>query len=228
MISKKKSDIDFSIDLKENRNNKNQSFKDLNIILDESIYSIINKFSQTDLKNEQGGFLIGEFINKDGKNILKIYGFLEAKYVDSKRTSLTFTHKTWENIHSEKEQYYPNASIVGWFHTHPGFGVFLSEYDKFIQKNFFNLPWQVAYVIDPIQKSDGFFRWVNNSIEPVDGFKISNLKINTKNKSHKNKENLLIDKHIKKINFKLNLFMFFSIFFYIIMLFLIIFINLYL
>ena len=32
---------------------------------------------------------------------------------------------------------YPDKKIVGWQHTHPGYGIFLSSYDIFIQENFY-------------------------------------------------------------------------------------------
>ena len=61
---------------------------------------------------------------------------------------------------------------MGWQHTHPGYGVFLSGYDLFIQKNFFNLPFQVAYVIDPIENTRGFFQWKNEKIKKLGGYYI--------------------------------------------------------
>jgi hypothetical protein len=39
---------------------------------------------------------------------------------------------------------------VGWYHTHPGFGVEFSEMDLFIQRNFFSGPTQIALVTDPL------------------------------------------------------------------------------
>ena len=39
-----------------------------------------------------------------------------------------------------------NLRIVGWMHSHPGFGVF-SAFDK-QHERLFNRPWQIAYVID--------------------------------------------------------------------------------
>ena len=65
---------------------------------------------------------------------------------------------------------YKEKKIVGWIHTHPNFGIFLSEYDKFIQQNFFNEDYQVAYVIDPIQNVEGFYFWINGNIEKCKGF----------------------------------------------------------
>jgi proteasome lid subunit RPN8/RPN11 len=45
---------------------------------------------------------------------------------------------------------------VGWYHTHPGHGIFMSSTDK---KNhaMYHKPWQVALVVDPIHRTFGFF-----------------------------------------------------------------------
>jgi len=40
-------------------------------------------------------------------------------------------------VHREIDKKHRDKKIVGWIHTHPDFGIFLSEYDKFIQQNFF-------------------------------------------------------------------------------------------
>jgi hypothetical protein len=63
------------------------------------------------------------------------------------------------------DEHHPGKKIVGWYHSHPDFGVFLSDMDMFIHRHFFNLPWQVAHVYDPIRKEEGVFVW--RSGEPV-------------------------------------------------------------
>jgi hypothetical protein len=52
--------------------------------------------------------------------------------------------------------------MVGWYHTHPGWGVFLSGMDTFICEHFFNKPLDVALVIDPRQQERGFFQWTTS------------------------------------------------------------------
>jgi hypothetical protein len=52
-----------------------------------------------------------------------------------------------------------DARIVGWYHSHPGFGVFLSDHDTFIHNNFFSSPQQVAWVYDPHSDEEGCFGW---------------------------------------------------------------------
>lgn len=145
---------------------------DKNIYIHQSAYKSIKNFTKNKTENESGGILVGKVIEDLGKTNILIYGFIEAKYCEATPTTLTFTHRTWDYVHEEMEQKYKEQKIVGWIHTHPDFGIFLSEYDRFIHDNFFKEPYQVAYVIDPIQQEEGFYYWINDHIEKCPGFYI--------------------------------------------------------
>ena len=59
---------------------------------------------------------------------------------------------------------------VGWFHTHPGHGIFMSHTDKTNHAQY-QLPWQVALVLDPCSGQYGFFvgsdcRRIDNVVDP--------------------------------------------------------------
>ena len=45
---------------------------------------------------------------------------------------------------------YPDLIVVGWMHTHPGHGLFLSKQDLTIQEGFFSKEWQFAMEIDSL------------------------------------------------------------------------------
>ena len=53
--------------------------------------------------------------------------------------------------------------IVGWWHSHPDFGCFLSSTDLQTQKYFFPESYQVALVVDPIREEFKFFTLDNTS-----------------------------------------------------------------
>ncbi|MFX1394048.1 MAG: Mov34/MPN/PAD-1 family protein [Promethearchaeota archaeon] len=57
-----------------------------------------------------------------------------------------------------------NLRIVGWWHSHPNFGCFLSSTDVKTQKFFFPESYQIALVIDPIKDCFKFFSLDKNSI----------------------------------------------------------------
>jgi proteasome lid subunit RPN8/RPN11 len=47
--------------------------------------------------------------------------------------------------------------ILGWWHSHPDFGCFLSTTDVHTQRFFFPEDYQVALIVDPIRKEYTFF-----------------------------------------------------------------------
>lgn len=142
------------------------------IYIFQKTYKEIRQFTKNKTEIESGGILVGDAIEKFGKTNIMIRGFIEAKHSEGTPTTLKFTHETWKYVHTMIDKLYPDMKIVGWIHTHPSFGIFLSEYDKFIQGNFFNDKNQIAYVVDPIQKTEGFFFWKNEEIERCKGFYI--------------------------------------------------------
>lgn len=55
-----------------------------------------------------------------------------------------------------------NLRIIGWWHSHPNFGCFLSSTDLITQKSFFHKSYQVALVVDPVRNEIEFFTIDNN------------------------------------------------------------------
>lgn len=146
--------------------------EDVSVYIRQDVFDALEKLALSDTTRELGSILLGEYLTDQRKVHVVISGFVEAKYTDASAATLTFTHQTWDYIHQQQERLYPQLKIVGWQHTHPSFGIFLSGYDLFIQEHFFNLPFQVAYVIDPVKHTRGFFQWKQGSIQPLGGFHI--------------------------------------------------------
>ena len=144
--------------------------EDKKIYISQSVYREIHQFTRDKTENESGGVLVGNVIEAFGKTHIVIRAFVEAKYSEGTPTTLKFTHQTWEYIHKELGKKYPQYKILGWIHTHPNFGIFLSDYDKFIHENFFQEENQIAYVIDPIQNDEGFYFWISGRLERCKGF----------------------------------------------------------
>ena len=101
----------------------------------------------------------------------------EGKQAGNFGTQVTFTHETWNHINQEKDAKYPDEQVVGWYHTHPGFGVFLSEMDMFIQQNFFNQPYQIAIVFETKKDEEGCFAWSEGKSEPLKYYWVGDDKI---------------------------------------------------
>jgi proteasome lid subunit RPN8/RPN11 len=113
--------------------------------------------SRTDA--EVGGVLLGQLCHDDDGAYLLVTHAVPALAASEGSTSVTFTGEAWSRIHEQIETNHPGGLIVGWYHTHPNFGVFLSEMDVFIHRSFFDQPFMIATVFDPIRSDIGTFVW---------------------------------------------------------------------
>lgn len=141
------------------------------IVVDGTVRKQMIEYAATDKSNELGGMLIGTFKPGDQPTVY-VEAWIQARYTDRSVASLTFTHETWQDVLEIKDRVYPEKTIVGWFHTHPGHNVFLSSYDMHIHTNFFDIEWQIAYVVDPVNHTEGFFRWENGAVKKTLDYKV--------------------------------------------------------
>lgn len=111
------------------------------------------------------GVLIGNVYRDASGPYLFIEACIRGDAADNHAAQVTFKAETWRKIQEVMDRDFPDGRIVGWYHTHPGFGIFLSGMDLFIQDNFFNLPWQVAFVYDPVGGDEGMFFWHGGKAE---------------------------------------------------------------
>jgi proteasome lid subunit RPN8/RPN11 len=132
------------------------------IFISEEAFDRATTRGQADLSREVGGILVGRLCQDDSGPFVAIETTIDALHAEEKGTELTFTHATWEHVHKEMDSKHQGKKILGWYHTHPGFGVFLSDRDLFIHQSFFNLPYQVALVYDPKSHAHGVFTWHEN------------------------------------------------------------------
>ncbi len=78
----------------------------------------------------------------------------------SAHTNVEISDKEWIRINSilEKDpRYRLRSTAVGWYHSHPNFGIFMSGTDENTQLSHFNLEWQIAIVVDPVRIEVGCF-----------------------------------------------------------------------
>ena len=113
---------------------------------------------------EVGGFLIGGLYRDDAGPYLEIKAALRGKHTRNEGTEVGFTPETWAAVNAQRDADFPGDGIVGWYHTHPRFGIFLSDRDQFVHRHSFGQPWATAFVVDPVQNLEGLFAW--NAGEP--------------------------------------------------------------
>lgn len=131
----------------------------LPVFFTQSVIETIALHAASDMDNEVGGWLAGRWCRdgRAGTEFVVVEALLPAQQVRSGSTFLTFTHDSQVAMLSALEEQYENKCVVGWYHTHPRMGIFLSGYDTWLHDHFFPQPWQVALVVEPHTRQAGLF-----------------------------------------------------------------------
>lgn len=134
----------------------------------------IEEHAKADVSVEICGVLVGNWGTDGNGPFAAVTNYIPCQNAASKFAEVTFTHESWALINKEMDSKYADARIIGWYHSHPDFGIFLSDRDAFIQEHFFSGPGQVAYVIDPVRELEGVFAWRNGKPTPLAHYWIGN------------------------------------------------------
>jgi 26S proteasome regulatory subunit N11 len=120
--------------------------------------------------NETCGVLVGKayFCPHINKYYTEIIGAIAAPYTLGNQVHCQFTPECWPVILRTQKQDFPGNTIVGWYHSHPGHGIFLSGTDLDTQRSTFKQIWQISTVYDTLQQKIGYFYSASGiRIEPI-------------------------------------------------------------
>jgi proteasome lid subunit RPN8/RPN11 len=134
------------------------------VVIEPAAFENIIAHGQTNVEIELCGVLVGNLHRDDNGPYLLVSGAIRGREAREESSQVTFTHSAWENIHKELDEKHAGRQIVGWYHMHPGYGIFLSEADLFVHRHFFNAAYQVALVVDPKAAQQGVFFWEKGEV----------------------------------------------------------------
>lgn len=135
---------------------KSQAFR---IYFEPRVHDDVWRHATESMAVEICGVLVGKWARDANGPFVLVSESIRGEAAASKFAEVTFTHETWAKINQQMDTRFAALAIVGWYHSHPDFGVFLSDRDRFIQEHFFSGPGQVAHVVDPVRKTEGAFVW---------------------------------------------------------------------
>ncbi len=151
--------------------------EDFRIFFDPKIHERIAAHAAEKLSTEICGVLVGKWYRDASGPFVLVDESIRCDKATSHAGDVTFTHEAWNTeIYPQMDKKFTDREIVGWYHSHPNYGIFLSDRDCFIQEHYFNGPGHIAYVVDPVNGVEGVFAsrngksklwphfWVGNEI----------------------------------------------------------------
>jgi proteasome lid subunit RPN8/RPN11 len=107
-----------------------------------------------DHSREQAGLLYGTFDAASSTAVLDAHAIADFT---ASLTHVRMHRRAWPLIWSTTAGRNPELVIVGWYHSHPGHGIYLSETDRRTQETWFRRLDHIALVVDPVAKRMGVF-----------------------------------------------------------------------
>ena len=131
------------------------------VFIKESCSKAMQEHAHSDILREQAGILCGQAYCDSNRLYLDINAAFPVDTMNSS-THFQFHESSWESVWNQLDG---SAAIVGWYHTHPGLGIFLSPTDLRTQEKYFAAPWQIAAVLDPVSRQFGIFNGKGDLLE---------------------------------------------------------------
>ncbi|HEY6349141.1 MAG TPA: Mov34/MPN/PAD-1 family protein [Candidatus Angelobacter sp.] len=124
------------------------------VFIEQGCIQAMEAHARGDVLNEQAGIICGHaYMNATGQFYVAVTSVLAAETANSP-THFRFHDGSWEKLWSRIED---GPNLLGWYHSHPGMGVFLSSTDLRTQQLYFPAPWQIAIVLDPVSHETAVF-----------------------------------------------------------------------
>lgn len=144
------------------------------VVFREEVFAQMDQFAQEHPSGESGGFLVGR---KRNLKSLEEYEIVVDQFVPVAQTRggasrFALTKEDYQAVQRSLQGSGSNLRIVGWMHSHPGFGVFLSAFDKQQHERLFTRPWQIAYVIDAQLGERAIYHCVDHVWRELPGYYI--------------------------------------------------------
>jgi proteasome lid subunit RPN8/RPN11 len=138
---------------------------EIHLITRLDVYSTMYAASVEALPNETGGFLLGHVASDPVRRSwhVEIDEILPIEATEQDPVHFSFTWRDVDRVRTHREA--QGKALIGWYHTHPDLGIFLSPTDlEKTHRVLFAEPFQVALVYDPVRQRAGYFFWEGQQV----------------------------------------------------------------
>ena len=134
------------------------------IYADEAVLERIMAHAAEQPGRECFGLLLGNAYRDEARGILWMHlqDSVAARSVSATAATVEVSTDEFQRLNDEvdriREHTDDNVRKIGWYHSHPDIGVFMSKTDRNNQERFYPQEWQIALVVDPVRDEMGFFQ----------------------------------------------------------------------
>lgn len=139
------------------------------IYVEDYVDTFLNQLCDNPEEEARGAFLIGEQVTIDSQPCVYISGAVRIPEIPMDGTSIQVSEELVQNIREEKETYFKEGEILGWFLTLPGQKAELNENIRKIHEKTFPKTNTVFIIRDTVAKEEMFFAYKYHDLLEIGG-----------------------------------------------------------
>ena len=158
---------------------------DYRIYIEDYVYTFLCSLAEDEKPEGQGSVavLTGEIQWTADMTCIFIKGAIAADGMEAAAEHIDFSEKLWQKLQEDKDQYFPEQEIVGWFFAQPQIAMEITELFVKVHLRHFGGE-KILMLMDPGEREDAFFRYDGGMMAKLSGYYIYYEK-NSQNKQQK-------------------------------------------
>jgi proteasome lid subunit RPN8/RPN11 len=138
------------------------------VVLPQAVFDEMMLHLEGDCTIERIGILTGRPYTKSpsGQLLVCVDAAISVDDIHATDIRVAIQKSAWKDVWARLPVTI-ESRIVGWYHSHPDHGVFLSATDRATQSSWFAQEWKVAIVVDPVRGEYQAFTGASGTPTPV-------------------------------------------------------------
>ena len=140
----------------------------LRIYMEDYVCTFLHQYATSGGYDERLAYLVGRHMVIDGQPFLFISGAMYGLYAEQMEGYTRFSQKSAEYAAAMLDEHFPGLEIVGWMQSQPSYGTYLNQHYAAYHLRQFPKPYQVLFVMDPLERVNAFYNANPNAVTPAD------------------------------------------------------------
>lgn len=141
------------------------------IYVEDYVYTFLSTLSAESKNQGKIAVLTGEIKWTSDMTCIFVKGALAADDMEAAAEHIDFSEEIWKKLQEDKEKYFPDQEIVGWFFAQNQVATEITELFVKVHLRYFGGE-KILMLMEPGEREEAFFRYDNGTLVKVNGYYI--------------------------------------------------------
>ena len=133
------------------------------IYVEDYVYTFLKRLSEEEKEQGKAAVLTGEIKWTEDMICVFVKGALAADEMEATVEHIDFSEEIWQRLQENKEKYFPDQEIVGWFFAQD---LLVKTHLRYFGGE------KILILMEPVERDEAFFRYDGGTMVKVEGYYI--------------------------------------------------------